>query len=205
LFLLFVFVVCFCLSSHTLQIGQEAAQLLSQSTNNHNIHFYALDLSSSQQIRSFVQQFVDAKYPPVTHLLLNAGLQVPHGLTYSEDGIETTFAVNHLGHFLLFQLFKPHLTPNARVTVTASGTHDPLQNTRTPPPIYHTAEELAHPIKNDQSDTMTEGVRRYTTSKLCNVLFTYELARRLHEAGSGIHVNAFDPGYEHSLLICLAG
>ena len=59
-----------------------------------------------------------------------------------------------------------------------------------PSPQYSTAEELALAANDDSAD----GRRRYTTSKLCNMLFTYELDRRLGEGKGGVTVNAFDPG-----------
>ena len=59
-----------------------------------------------------------------------------------------------------------------------------------PDPDYDSAEELAHP----HVDAAPEGRRRHTTSKLCNVLFAYELDRRLEHGAKGITVTAFDPG-----------
>jgi len=60
-----------------------------------------------------------------------------------------------------------------------------------PEPQYTSAGDLAHPGDQNGSDV---GRRRYTTSKLCNVLFAYELDRRLDHGAQGITVNAFDPG-----------
>ena len=74
--------------------------------------------------------------------------------------------------------------------MVASGTHDPKKFTGMPHPAYTSAEELAHPGPGAAAD----GRRRYTTSKLCNVLFAYELDRRLGHGARGITVTAFDPG-----------
>ena len=115
--------------------GETAVQKLSQDLQNNNIHYMKLDLSSMKQVREFVEQVAGAGYPPITNLLLNAGLQVL-GQQKSTDGIEMTFAVNHIGHFLLFQLLRPHLSPNARITVTASGVHDPAQKTMIPRTLF---------------------------------------------------------------------
>src|SRR5262249_14156163 len=68
----------------------------------------------------------------------------------------------------------------------------PSKHTGMPDPVYTSAAELARPGSGgDDSDA---GRRRYTTSKLCNVLFAYELDRRLDRGAHGITVNAFDPG-----------
>jgi NAD(P)-dependent dehydrogenase (short-subunit alcohol dehydrogenase family) len=83
-----------------------------------------------------------------------------------------------------------HLARPARIVVVSSGTHDPAKHTGMPSPRYTTAADLARP----EGGTGGEGRRRYTTSKLCNVLFAYELDRRLGRGEQGVTVNAFDPG-----------
>jgi len=133
---------------------------------------------------------------------------------------EATFGVNHLGHFLLSQLLLEHLETPARVIFVASGTHDPAQKTGIPPPEYTTARELAfkgkekenenesgdkekEKGKEQEEDAMKAGQCRYSTSKLCNVLCTYEMVRKLkdtpydEEVRKGVpnvSIAAFDPG-----------
>ncbi|KAK3323971.1 hypothetical protein B0T19DRAFT_218734 [Cercophora scortea] len=170
-----------------------AAETINKTTNQTNVSFIPLDLASTKSIRQYQQTFAAAHYPPIKALLLNAGLQFPADTpTLTKEGIEATFAINHVGHVLLFHLLYPYLAPGARVVVTSSGTHDPAQKTPIPPPVYTTAEALAHPNPNER----VPGRRRYTDSKLCNVLWTYELDRRLrrHAPSRHIAVNAFDPG-----------
>jgi NAD(P)-dependent dehydrogenase (short-subunit alcohol dehydrogenase family) len=149
-----------------------------------NAHPRRLDLASLASVRAFVDELDDT--PPLGAIICNAGIQIVSGTTFTEDGIETTFQVNHLGHFLLVTLLLDRLDPDGRVVMVSSGTHNPDQRTGMPHPRYTTAEDLAHP---QPADTPVEGRRRYTTSKLCNVLFVSELARR-----RPIAVNAFDPG-----------
>src|SRR3954452_1740281 len=120
-----------------------------------------------------------------TPIVCNAGIQLVGPTTFTEDGFETTFQVNHLAHFLLVALLRDHLAPDARVMVVSSGTHDPDRRTGMPAPRYVSAEQLARPVP---SDSPAEGRRRYTTSKLCNVLFAYELPRR-----APLSTTAFDP------------
>ena len=150
-----------------------------------------MDLASLRSVRDFVQRLRDTDVPPVHALVCNAGVQVVSGTEKTEDGVEMTFGVNHLGHFALVQGMLDQLARPARVVVVSSGTHDPDKFTGMPSPNYTRAEELADPAAlTDPS----EGRRRYTTSKLCNVLFTYELDRRLGHGEKGVTVTAFDPG-----------
>ncbi len=149
-----------------------------------------LDLASLQSVYAFTEAFRAAARPPLHAIVCNAGLQVVSGTEYTADGVEMTFGVNHLGHFALVQALLDDLARPARIVVVSSGTHDPAKFTGMPSPRYTTAEDLAHPAESESPD----GRRRYTTSKLCNVLFAYELDRRLGQGADGITVNAFDPG-----------
>ncbi|GAB7142342.1 SDR family NAD(P)-dependent oxidoreductase [Mycobacterium riyadhense] len=151
-----------------------------------------VDLASLRSVRTFVETVRITPLPPIHALVCNAGLQVVSGSALTDDGIEMTFAVNHLGHFALVTGILDQLTRPARIVVVSSGTHDPSKHTGMPAPRYTSALDLAHPPADQ--DRSTEGRRRYTTSKLCNVLFTYELDRRLNHGEVGVTVNAFDPG-----------
>lgn len=101
-----------------------------------------------------------------------------------------TFGVNYLGHFALVQGLLDTLTPPARIVIVSSGTHDPTKLTGMPDPSYSCAKDLARPDESADPD----GRRRYTTSKLCNLLHAYDLDRRLGCGLGGVTVNAFDPG-----------
>ncbi len=149
-----------------------------------------LDLASLRSVRAFSGLLRDAGLPPLAAVVCNAGLQVPDGTKFTDDGVELTFGVNHLGHFALVRGLLPQLVRPARVVIVSSGTHDPAKFTGMPKAIYTSAEKLAHP----PADAEADGRRRYTTSKLCNVLFAYELDRRLGHGADGITVTAFDPG-----------
>jgi NAD(P)-dependent dehydrogenase (short-subunit alcohol dehydrogenase family) len=148
-----------------------------------------MDLASLTSVRAFVDNVRAATLAPLHAIVCNAGLQVS-GTEWTEDGVEMTFGVNHLGHFALVQGLLDELTHPARIVVVSSGTHDPSKHTGMPDPGYTSAAEIAQP----RADRPADGRRRYTTSKLCNVLYTYELDRRLDHGGQGVAVNAFDPG-----------
>jgi light-dependent protochlorophyllide reductase len=148
-----------------------------------------VDLASLASVRDFVAAFAAAGLPPLHALVCNAGLQTVD-TKFTDDGVEMTFGVNHLGHFALVDGLLGHLQAPARIVVVASGTHDPKKFTGMPHPNYTSAEDLAHPAAGAPAN----GRLRYTTSKLCNMLFAYELDRRLGQGANGITVTAFDPG-----------
>lgn len=150
-----------------------------------------VDLASLRSVSAFVAAVRDADLPPLHAVACNAGVQTVSGSEVTGDGVEVTFGVNHLGHFALVQGLLDALMPPARIVVVSSGTHDPTKVTGMPAPHYTSAPELARPATSPEAG---EGRRRYTTSKLCNVLFTYELDRQLDHGRRGVTVNAFDPG-----------
>ncbi len=183
--------------------GLEAVKRLSAQTRHNNIEAMTLDLASLESVRNFARDYAAELRPPLRAIVCNAATQLVTGRSYTKDGFETTFAVNHLGHFLLVNLMLAQLAPPARIVVVSSGTHDPAQTTGMPPPVYRRARFVARPDEDPQpldDPQGTAGRRAYTTSKLCNVLFTYELDRRLRAEktagtnGPSITVNAFDPG-----------
>ena len=171
----------------------DAAASINKATGRKNTEFLPLDLSSLKNVRAFAADYAHMGHPPIKMLVLNAALQILSGVQYTEDGIEKTFAVNHVGHALLFYLLRPHLDGNCRIVIVASGTHDPARKTMVPDAKYTRAEELAHPSAETAKN---DGRQRYATSKLCNVMWTYALHRRL--VGCPGHYNwsvaSFDPG-----------
>jgi NAD(P)-dependent dehydrogenase (short-subunit alcohol dehydrogenase family) len=181
----------------------EATQRLKGLVPDTQIDGLPLDLASLKSIRNFSEVFIAHGYPPLRALVCNAGIQVISGTTYTADGFETTFGVNHLGHFLLVNLLLKQLVAPARIIIVSSDTHDPAQRTMMPEPHYENAALLAWPERKVDSAQTAEdptlGRRRYSTSKLCNIYFTYELSRRLEQRGLStgqkpVTVNAFNPG-----------
>lgn len=161
-----------------------------------------MDLASLASVRAFsveLKRRLEAEeIPPLQGLICNAGMQ--GAKVFTVDGFEATFGVNHLAHYLLVNLLIPLLTKPARIAIVASGVHDPAQmeglpsGATVPVPAWNSTAalakgELGPAAAND--DANTDRGRRYSTSKLATVYFTYGLAPRLPE---GITVNAFDPG-----------
>jgi len=173
--------------------SEEAARAIIAETGNSQVAAIDLNLGSLDSVRRFAADFTARALPPIGAIVCNAGIQTVRELTYTDDGYETTFAVNHLGHFLLVNLLLRHLSDRARIVMVSSGTHNPDQFTGMPKPDYIDAASVAKRESGD--DPGTAGRRAYTTSKLCNVMFAYELARRLKAEGhDGICVTSFDPG-----------
>lgn len=153
-----------------------------------------VDLASLDSVRGFADALRAASLPPVHAVVCNAGVQIVSGAQTTRDGYELTFGVNHLGHFALVSGLLESLVRPARVVVVSSGTHDPSKFTGMPHPHFTAAAELAKPPAGEDALSPAAGRRRYTTSKLCNVLFAYELDRRLGHGAQDITVTAYDPG-----------
>ena len=174
------------------QRGKEVVAGLSQGAQ---CTVFPVDLSSLASVCGFIDRYTRADLPPTRAVICNAGVQVTSGTRLSEDGLELTFAVNHLGHFALLKgLLEGSVSAPARILIVSSDTHDPSRRTGMPAPRYTCAESLACPSVEPGVSPARLGRQRYTTSKLCNLLFTYELDRRLGEGSGGITVNAFNPG-----------
>jgi NAD(P)-dependent dehydrogenase (short-subunit alcohol dehydrogenase family) len=157
-----------------------------------------LDTSSLSSVRDAATNFgamLDSgEVDSFQALLCNAGGYFGGPLSYSKDGYETTFATNCLGHFLLIELLTERMADNGRIVFTASGTHDP--DTADGKMVGIVAEPDAIALAHDGKDArkpLSAG-KRYSTSKLCTILYTYEMHRRLRRAGSSIASIAFDPG-----------
>jgi NAD(P)-dependent dehydrogenase (short-subunit alcohol dehydrogenase family) len=139
----------------------------------------ALDLASFASIRAFAADFL-GRYDRLDVLLNNAGL-VLQQRSETVEGFETTFGVNHLGHFLLTDLLLDRVRASspARIVNVSSHAHKQARN--------------GLDFDDLQSTRRYRGFAVYSKSKLANIYFTRELARRL--AGSGVTVNALHPGF----------
>lgn len=172
---------------------ENAAEKINTTLKQSNSVFIELDLNDTKRVRSFANEWISKSHPPIQALLLNAALQFPDKMILNSENIESTFAISHVGHALLFHLLCPHLAPDARVVVTASGVHDPLQKSGFPDATYTSAQDLAHP---PPAMANRSGTGNYTNTKLANIMWVYALSKRLNERvpDRGIKVNAFDPG-----------
>ena len=154
-----------------------AAQRIIAETGNPAVEFLLADLSSQREVRRVAAEAREL-LPRLDVLLNNAGA-IFLSNRRSSDGLEMTFALNHLGYFLLTGLLLDRLRESApaRIINVSSSSHGS--------PGKFRLEDLPKPGSN-------RGYRAYGRSKLCNILFTYELARRLE--GENITANALHPG-----------
>lgn len=152
-----------------------------------------LDLARLDSVRQFaaavLESLTDA---PVDILVLNAGTQYGNTGTRTADGFETTFAVNHLAHYLLIRLLMPHLAHGATIVITTSDTHDPRTNPLAPRQLD--PERLAHPDGSRKTGFL-DGFRAYSASKLCNLLTARYLAQTPEAREQAWRVIAYNPGF----------
>jgi light-dependent protochlorophyllide reductase len=183
------------IASRNRDASAAAVRRIRQETGSDTVSEIGLDLGSIAAVRQFVQE-IEARDVPLNAIVCNAGLQVSRGPVRSADGFELSFAVNHLGHFLLVNLLLPRLRTNApaRVVIVSSGVHDPRLRTGMPKADIADLDVLA--ATGGPRQDAFNGRLAYVNSKLCNLWFAYELARRLEASGDAqwLSVNAFDPG-----------
>jgi NAD(P)-dependent dehydrogenase (short-subunit alcohol dehydrogenase family) len=156
---------------------EETLGWIIRETRNPNVECMLADLSSQEQIRRLADEF-RVRYPRLDVLVNNAGALFLKRLE-SVDGIEMTFALNHLAYFLLTNLLLDRLKAagGARIINVSSRSHD----------------NAVMDFDDLQCRKEYSGMKAYGQSKLANLLFTYELARRLE--GTGVTVNALHPGF----------
>lgn len=156
-----------------------------------------LDLESLDNVRAFASEVIKRIKSEKIHVLIcNAGMNHPDINSRTEDGFETTFAVNYLAHFYLLRLLMPYLDTNARIIMTTSGTHDPEENALSAPPKHANAIWLAYP---EQDKTLDEKMsinaqRAYSSSKLCTILAVRRLAASAEASQHNWQCIAYDPG-----------
>jgi retinol dehydrogenase-12 len=169
--------------AHMVLVGRDATRTaaavahIQEQTGSKEVETLLADLSSQEQVRQLARAFLE-RHQRLDVLINNAGaMWVERRLT--ADGLELTFALNHLAYFLLTYLLLDTLracTPS-RIINVSSGAHHGVDL----------------PFDDLMGQKQYNGWRAYKQSKLANLLFTYELARRLE--GTGVTVNALHPGW----------
>lgn len=159
--------------------GKNAVAKIINTTKNKFVRYIQLDLSSLTSVRKFVKEFINTE-SKLDVLINNAGA-ICTKRDKTEDGIMRDMQVNHFAPFLLTVLLTPILKKSSpsRVVIVSSALH-----------------KLGEVPENWSN---TEGYfQAYANSKLCNILFSNELARRLE--GSGVVVNSLNPGQVNTSL-----
>lgn len=157
--------------------GEATLRELREATGNTHLRFYLADFSSLAQVRRLAEE-IQADHDRLDLLLNNAGIGGTSSRQESQDGYELRFAVNYLAPFLLTNLLLPLLQRSA------------------PARVVNVASVGQAPI--DFDDVMLERhydpLRAYRQSKLALIMFSFELAQRLHgQRKSGVTINALHP------------
>jgi retinol dehydrogenase 12 len=166
------------ITSRSAEAGEAAVSAIKAAGDAETVWLLPLDLASLASVRSCAAQFL-ALDEPLHVLVNNAGVGGQRGQT--EDGFELHFGVNHLGHYALTSLLLERLKasgPGARIVNVSSEAH-------------YDAPGIDFDALRRRTRSFT-GMREYSVSKLCNVLFTQELARRY--TGLGVTSYALHPG-----------
>jgi NAD(P)-dependent dehydrogenase (short-subunit alcohol dehydrogenase family) len=157
--------------------GTDTVARIRQQTGNHSVQYLQADLSVQAQVRGLAQEFQGA-HSRLDVLINNVGAFFRER-QLSVDGIEMTFALNHLSVFLLANLLLDTLKASA------------------PARIVNVSSDAHRGARLDFDDLESRrsyrGFRAYAQSKLAVILFTYELSRRLE--GTGVTVNVLHPGF----------
>ncbi|MDC3953255.1 SDR family oxidoreductase [Polyangium jinanense] len=167
----------------TLAKAKAVRDVLARESGSSDLLPVAADLSSMAAVRALAAE-VMARVDRLDVLLSNAGVFM-HERKLTEDGFETTFAVNHLAPFLLTHLLLPHVqkSDGGRIVAVSS--------------IAHARGQID--FTDLTSERYFHGYTAYATSKLANVLFTYEIGRRL--GGTNVTANALHPGVISTKLL----
>jgi len=150
---------------------------IKRETHNERVEYIALDLGDLASVRACAKELLDRKLP-IHGLINNAGLGGARGET--RDGFEIQFGTNHLGHYLFTRLLLDRIVESApaRIVNVSSASH-------------YQAKKIDWDVLRGKTRTIS-GMREYAVSKLSNVLFTKELARRLE--GTKVTTYALHPG-----------
>ena len=161
--------------------GKLALDEIRHASGREDVELIGLDLASLASVRKCAEEFAE-RFDRLDVLVNNAGIALTRGpRQLTHDGIEMQFGVNHVGHFLLTRLLLPLIRKSApaRIVNLSSGG-------------YRMAPDGLN-FDDLQMEQSYEGFPCYGHSKLANIYFTTELARRLE--GGNITVNAVHPGY----------
>ena len=169
------------MACRNMQKGEAAREQITRLHPQVKVELMHLDLSDLGSVRGFVDE-ITGRFDRLDLLINNAGIMMtPYGQT--ADGFELQFGTNHLGHFALTGLLLDR-TPGARVVTISS--------------MGHRMGEIDFENLNAEKEYNRQGA--YSQSKLANLLFAYELQRRLETAGVDVISTAAHPGWTRTNL-----
>ncbi|OBB72355.1 SDR family NAD(P)-dependent oxidoreductase [Mycobacterium sp. 852014-52144_SCH5372336] len=175
------------LAVRNLDKGKEAVDRINKSSPDAVVSLQELDLSSLDSVRRAADE-LRAAHPRIDLLINNAGVMYVPSRETTKDGFEMQFGTNHLGHFALTGLLLDNLrsVDGSRIVTVSSVGHRIMARIRFEDPHFETGYNR---------------VQAYGQSKLANLLFTYELQRRLAADGAPTIAAAAHPGFSDTELM----
>ncbi|KUI02231.1 short-chain dehydrogenase [Mycolicibacterium acapulense] len=175
------------LAVRNLDKGREAVEGIKRSSPDAVVSLQELDLSSLDSVRRAADE-LRAAHPRIDLLINNAGVMYVPSREATKDGFEMQFGTNHLGHFALTGLLLDNLrsVDGSRIVTVSSVGHRIMARIRFEDPHFETGYNR---------------VQAYGQSKLANLLFTYELQRRLAAGGAPTIAAAAHPGFSDTELM----
>jgi NAD(P)-dependent dehydrogenase (short-subunit alcohol dehydrogenase family) len=175
------------LAVRNLDKGNEAVDRIKEASPNADVALQELDLTSLDSVRKAADE-LRAAYPRIDLLINNAGVMYVPKRETTKDGFEMQFGTNHLGHFALTGQLLDNMLPveGSRVVTVAS--------------VGHRIMARIH-FEDPQFERKYNRLEAYGQSKLANLLFTYELQRRLNAKGTPTVALAAHPGFSNTELM----
>jgi NAD(P)-dependent dehydrogenase (short-subunit alcohol dehydrogenase family) len=175
------------LAVRNLDKGNEAADRIRKASPNADVSTRELDLTSLDSVRKAADE-LRAAHPRIDLLINNAGVMYVPTRETTDDGFEMQFGTNHLGHFALTGQLLDNMLPveGSRVVTISSVGHRILARIH---------------FEDPQLERKYNRVEAYGQSKLANLLFTYELQRRLKAKGTPTVALAAHPGMSNTELM----
>lgn len=165
--------------------GDEACELLRKEKSFVNVEAMEMDLTSLKSVKSFTDKF-KMKHSKLNMLFLNAATFETQFKISNENDIEIMFQVNHLAQFYLTRLLLDTLlsTPKSRIILVSSESHRASNLSK---------NDISEKKLNIDSNSF-DYMQQYCNTKLCNILFAYELNRRIVKISSDVRCHSVHPG-----------
>lgn len=152
-------------------------------------HIEALDLSSLTDVRSFAEKTAErvksGKMPPIKAIVCNAFTWSLSETKYTQDGLEASFQVGHLSHYLLILKLLGSMASDGRIVLLGSNAHYPDRPhplTKLIARIPEDVEQIVKPLPDEPGQEHDRGFQRYGTAKLANVMLMHDLNTRFKKA-----------------------
>ncbi len=163
--------------------GEHAVNEIKEFSQSSAVEFLLVDLTSFESVRAFAAEFLATKLP--LHVLINNAGIMATPFEKSKDGFENQFQVNHLSHFLLTHLLFDVLKQSApsRIINVSSRAHLRWQGKSLRDILKRYSDPINYEKLKNETPSTYDSWKAYGRSKLANIVFTYELHKRLEKSG----------------------